>query len=271
MIRPSDIKSIKMHGKDTVQNSIAKIEDGARKNYFSQFPTESTLKKRIPNSFIINNPMTTVGGDGYWFHQDEDTVFLAVFDCMGHGHLASMMTRIYTKALQKIVVENGVLFPNQILFQIHQEIQSKFHEKKSQLGTGADFGMVRFNIPLNEMEFAGAKMNLFEVRDGELYIIKADRMQVGEYFDHPHDYKTVIFDLHKKRNSNFYLFSDGLKDLIGGPQNKKFGSTNLKLLLEENYQLSMPDQKRNIGTHLAKWQGSNNALDDVLLIGFNPS
>ena len=270
MISPSDLKSIKLNGADAIQSSISKIEDGTRKNYFSLFPEEKTLRKSLPNSFIINNPMSTVGGDGYWFHQDEDTLFLAVFDCMGHGHLASMMTRIYTNVLKKVVINDGIVFPNQILQLMHQEIQAKFHKKEQrQLGTGADFGMIRVNLALQEMEFAGAKMNLFEVADNTLKIVKADRMQIGEFFDHPHEYKTVIFDLTKKKNSNFYLFSDGLKDLIGGPENKKFGSNNLKVLLEENYQYSMIEQKRRISTHLGKWLGSNSPLDDVLLVGFS--
>ncbi|MEM7299179.1 MAG: hypothetical protein AAF391_13045, partial [Bacteroidota bacterium] len=191
MIRPADIKSIKLHGTDTFQTNVSRIEDGTRKNYFSLFPTEEILKKSVPNSFIINNPMNTVGGDGYWFHQDDETIFLAVFDCMGHGHLASMMTRIYVNTLKKIVIEEGVVFPNQILHLMHLEIQKKFQKKEnSQLGTGADFGMIRVNTKLQEMEFAGAKMNLFEVANGSLDIIKADRMQVGEFFDHPHEYKT---------------------------------------------------------------------------------
>lgn len=269
MLKPSDIRSIKQHGTDMFQTRVSRIEDSTRRNYFDLFPTEEELKQSLPSSFIINNPMSTVGGDGYWFHQDEDTVFLAVFDCMGHGHLASMMTRIYMTALNKIVVEQGVVFPNQILQLLHGEIQAKFSNKKnSQLGTGADFGMIRINVQLREMEFAGAKMNLYEVADGSLNIIKADRMQVGEFFDHPHEYKTVIFNMNNKSDSKFYLFSDGLKDLLGGPDNKKFGSTNLKELLEANYHYTLKEQKRQISTSLAKWQGSNMALDDVLLIGF---
>lgn len=270
MIHSSDIKSIQLHGKDIIQNSMSKIEDDTRKNYFSLFPTEEVLRQSLPNSFVMNNPMNTVGGDGYWFYKNEGIIFLAVFDCMGHGHLASMMTRIYTSALKKLVIDQQMTFPNQILHHLHEEIKGKFEKKKnSQLGTGADFSIIRINSHLKEMEFSGAKMHLYEIADGELNIIKADRMQVGEFFDHEREYKTVIFDLNKKKNSKFYLFSDGLKDLVGGPNNKKFGATNVKTLLEGNYQYPMNEQKRRITKQVAQWQGSNMALDDVLLVGFS--
>ncbi len=270
MINAADLRSIRLHGADTVQTSIAKIEDGTRKNYFSLFPTEETIRKVIPQSFIINNPMSTVGGDGYWFEQDKDMILLAVFDCMGHGHLASMMTRIYINALKGIIEKHGIIFPHEILTLLHEEIKQKFQKNdKKVLGTGADFGIIRINRHLHELEFAGAKMNLYQVKDGKLDIIKADRMQVGEFFDHPHEYRTVIVDMNDASSSKFYLFSDGLKDLIGGPANKKLGSTRLNTLLEENYRSPLEREKANITKFLANWKGSNAALDDVLLLGLH--
>jgi len=270
MINAADIKSIRATGADVIQSSLSKIEDGTRKNYFSLFPSEETILTTIPSSFVINNPMSTVGGDGYMFAHQGDMTFLAVFDCMGHGHLASMMTRIYVKLLKSVIAEKGIAFPHEILSFVHKGVKKRFYRKeKKHLGTGADFGIVRINHYLNEMEFAGAKMNLYEVKDGTLNIIKADRMQIGEHFDHPHDYRTVIVDLNQKKTSKFYLFSDGLKDLMGGPDNKKLGSARLKELLEANYHLPMARQKQNIASYLANWKGYNTALDDVLLIGFS--
>ncbi|CAN0140561.1 unnamed protein product, partial [Chrysoparadoxa australica] len=157
--------------------SLSKIEDGTRKNYFSLLPSPEKIKESIPNSFVIINPMKTVGGDGYWFAENESGILLAVFDCMGHGHIASMMARAYIKLLIKIIDKRGIFFPNEVLHELHAEVKAKFgNNKKSHLGTGADFGVVRINKKIHEMEFAGAKMNLYEVLDGNLNIIKAERL-----------------------------------------------------------------------------------------------
>ncbi len=271
MINQADLNSIKTNGADLFQSRISRMEDGTRRNYFSLLPSPERIKESIPNSFVIINPMNTVGGDGYWFAENDQAILLAVFDCMGHGHIASMMARTYIKLLKKIIDEQGIFFPNDILLEIHRAVQKKFKNntvKKSLLGTGADFGIVRINKAISEMEFSGAKMNLYQVNEKGLNIIKADRIQVGEYFDHEHEYITHIIDL-KKNNSNFYLFSDGVTDLIGGPENKKFGSARLRQLLESSYSLSMEDQKQQLVSTLGKWQGSNMAFDDVLLFGFS--
>lgn len=196
-------------------------------------------------------------------------MYLVIFDCMGHGHLASMMTRIYTDVIKKNVPGNEDEFPNRLLIDIHEEIKSKFENKENVLlATGADFGVVKINVGIREMEYTGAKMNLFEVQNGVLNIIKADRMQIGDLFDYYHEYKTNIIDLKKNNGASYYLLSDGIKDLIGGPSKKKLGSNRLKELLESSAQLPMSKQKEYITDFLARWRGANQPLDDALIIGF---
>jgi len=189
---------------------------------------------------------------------------------MGHGHLASMMTRVYANIIKSKIAKNGEEFPNRMLVEIHEAIRSKFEGKENVLlATGADFGIGKVNTDLKEMEFAGARMNLFEVADGKLNIIKADRMQIGDLFDYHHEYKTNIIDLKRKKTSSFFLLSDGIKDLIGGPANKKLGSSRLKTLLETAGELPIQKQKEYIKDYLFRWKGSNQALDDALIIGFS--
>ncbi|MGB3467743.1 MAG: SpoIIE family protein phosphatase [Cyclobacteriaceae bacterium] len=265
-------KTKKLIKKKTVSGKFsgARIVDEAKKNYFSLFPDDDSLRTLIPNSFVINRPMNAVGGDGYWVHKAENCYYLVIFDCMGHGHLASMMTRVYTNVIKTTIEGNEDEFPNRMLMDIHEEIKSKFEGKENIiLGTGADFGIVKINLDLSEMEYAGARMNLFEVTDGNLNLIKADRMQIGDLFDYHHEYKTNIIALREKSQSSFYLLSDGVKDLIGGPNNRKLGSSRLKELLEQASKYDMPKQKQYISNYLSVWKGSNQALDDALIIGFN--
>ena len=245
------------------------MQDGAKQNYFGQFPDEDSIREILPESFIINRPMNGVGGDGYWMHENEERIFIVVFDCMGHGHLASMMTRIYTKAINKIVVENGCHFPNKILHLLHLEIKKKFeNNEKKMLGTGADIGIIVINKHIDELEFAGAKMGLVEVVEGELRLVKGDRLQVGEMFDYEHNYKAEIINLRERVASTYYLFSDGVTDLIGGPNQKKLSLRTLKEIILENQSLSLPGQKEFFMDYMDRWSGSHKPLDDVLLLGF---
>lgn len=242
-------------------------EDETQRNYFSLFPEE--LMASVIESFVINKPMIgKAGGDGFWVHQDEEHLYIVLFDCMGHGHLASMMTRVYTQSLVKIVQEEDIKDPGTILRYLHHKIGSKFQKRENlQVGTGADVGVLKINLLVRKIEYAGAKTDLFHVQDGKLDIIKADRMQIGEMWEYPHHYNTRNVPLIDGVKSHFYLSSDGFKDLMGGPEGKKLGKKKAYDILEEQKGRSMMEQKEEILLFMQNWSGSHMLIDDVLIIG----
>jgi len=248
---------------------LSSSQDATMKNYFSMFPEE--LIASILDAFIINRPMIgKVGGDGFWVHQAGESLYVALFDCMGHGHLASMMTRIYAQTLEKIVKEQEVEDPGTVLRYLHHNLQSKFEGRTNlKIGPGADVGLIKINLSVRKIEFSGAKTDLIQVVDGKSQVIKSARLQIGEYFDQDHDYTTTQLTLDQNKTSNFYLCSDGLKDLIGGEAGKKLGKKRMFDLLEAGYGKPMVSQKVDIMMELNDWQGNHDPLDDLLLIGFS--
>lgn len=246
---------------------ISTSEDATRKNYLSLFPEE--IIASILNAFIFNRPMAgTVGGDGFWVHQGEEDLFVAVFDCMGHGHLASMMTRVYTQTLQRIVETDGTSDPGTVLRYLHHKIHTRFEDKPNlQVGYGADVALIRLNFMVKKLEYAGAKMDLMCVRNGALEAYKADRMPIGEMAEFKRSYESMTIELDEP--ANFYLMSDGLKDLIGGPEQKKVGRRGVAELLEEMWSKPMMEQKAHLDNFVTKWAQSGQQLDDVLVFGFS--
>lgn len=247
--------------------NIDQIEDRTRKNYFSLLPNEETLNESFGGAFVINQPMRNVGGDGYWLYKKGCCVFIAVFDCEGQGHLASMMTRIYANALKKLIVDNSIEFPGSILQFIHREIQSKFKNRENiQLTTGADLGIVKVDLEKRQMEYAGARMDLLKVANGQLEVVKGDPLKIGEMFDHKHEYTSVPVAL--DRDAKYYLWTDGVTSLQGGPSLKSFGRDNITNLLKKNAHLTMDKQRDVVRATLDKWSGGGLQHDDMLLIGF---
>lgn len=234
----------------------------------SLFPEELIVS--VLDAFIVNKPMSgKVGGDGFWVYQDGDDFYMAVFDCMGHGHLASMMTRIYTQTLQGIVQKDEVKDPGTILRYLHYKLDVRFKGKNNmQVGSGADVGLLKINLAVREMEYAGAKMDLVHVRDGKFGTIKADRMPIGDLFDYSHDYETRKIQLSDDTRTWFYLMSDGFKDLMGGPNGKKLGRKGVQETIESMHGKSSIEQREHLLQFLEEWSGSNMQLDDVLIIGF---
>ena len=64
-----------------------------------------------------------------------------------------------------------------------------------------------------------------------------------------------------------YMFTDGYADQKGGPENKKYFITVLKELLVSISDKSTTEQKEILEKTFSEWKGSNEQMDDVLIIG----
>lgn len=248
---------------------LQSVKDRPTENYFSLFPEE--LLASMLDAFVINTPMTGgVGGDGFWVHQQGENLWVAVFDCMGHGHLASIMTRIYTTALNSVISKKEDWEPGNVLSEVHEVVKARFGKKNNlRVGTGADMGLLKINTVIREMDFAGAKMNLLQVSNGTIETLKANRIQVGEMFEHEHIYTTQRIQLNNTSKNNFYLSSDGWQDLFGGPDGKKLGKGRIREFVEELYDSPMAIQKEALMAFVDSWKGSHPQLDDILIVGFS--
>ena len=247
--------------------NFEKIEDCTRRNYFSVLPEETRLMEFFSDAFVINKPKGRVGGDGFWLHNHGDDVYLALFTCVGEGHLASMMIRIYMNALKKMVDGYSIDFTGSILQFLHREVQARFKNKNNiLLNTNANVGIVKLNMVSKEIEFAGANMDLIQVNENDVKIINGESLQVGESTENRHSYSSISLD--NAKNANFYLSSSGVFNLIGGPEFKKMTKDQLGSYLLERRKAPMQDQKKMAEEYLSSWTGANRQNDDIMVIGF---
>ena len=186
-------------GETDLLSSLRNVEDTSVTNYLSLFPSQDIINRSLPNAFVYMVPMEGVGGDGYWLYEHKQSIYFVLFDCMGHGYRASMMVRMYIRSLNNIIKEQEITDPAEILDSLHAMIEKKFSSKKGQIGTGADFAILRINPLQYEMFYAGAKINLYEINEGGMDIIKSARKQVGEMFEFEHRYETTRIDMREKK------------------------------------------------------------------------
>jgi len=259
-------KSKSSADKNWLEN-LDKIQDGARKNYLSVLPEEEELQKYFSDAFVLNNPKGRVGGDGFWFHTSGKDVYLALFTCVGEGHLASMMIRIYMGALKKMVEGYSIEFPGSILQFLHREVLAKFKNKNNiLLNTNANIGIVKLNTETRAMEFAGANMNLLQVQRSGVQVIEGEKHQVGETSDNVLSYPSI--GLESTNESNFYLCSTGVGNLMGGVDFKKLEIATIGGFWREKRPLDMIDQKKETEKFLKEWTGVKGQNDDIMIIGF---
>ena len=230
-------------------------------------PDEKSMRSLLPGTFVINQPKANVGGDGYWIYQKDHILFLAIFDCMGEGHLASMMTRIYSNALKKLVVDYKIEFPGAILQFIHREIQSRFRNKENiQLSTGADLGILKMDLNSRKLEFSGAGMDLLREQNNKIDVIKGEAFKIGQLDSATQEYNSTSIEGNTK--SRYYLATDGVTNLLGGSSMKNLGIDNFKIILRNSPKRPLKNHKEKIWSDLMKWSGLKDQNDDILIISF---
>ncbi|MCZ6899097.1 MAG: SpoIIE family protein phosphatase, partial [Bacteroidetes bacterium] len=70
-----------------------------------------------------------------------------------------------------------------------------------------------------------------------------------------------------KKNTSFYLFTDGYPDQFGGADNRKFNTNRFKTLLVNIQKMGMKQQKEFLHETIQEWKGNLAQLDDILIIG----
>jgi serine phosphatase RsbU (regulator of sigma subunit) len=238
-------------------------------------PSNSEIKKSLPNSFILFKPKDIVSGDFYWYSKKGNKALIAAADCTGHGVPGAFMSMIGTSLLNEIVNDTGVTQPAEILQSLKEGV-IKALKQTGDAGTqkdGMDIALCAFDFDKGVVEYSGAYNSLFLIRDNQLEETKADRMPIGVYSD-DQGKKFTNHEIKMKKGDVFYLFSDGYVDQFGGPKGKKFMGKRFKALLMELFNKKMDEQRQEMDDIIEDWKahydedGSNfEQMDDILVIG----
>ena len=268
------------------------------------FPPKENLTHYIPESFIFFQPVDLVSGDFYWFkelsehseirqqmhkyaHQehagaidggddkkgddypptDNSKFVVSAVDCTGHGVPGAFMSMIGYNLLDEIT-QSGVSQPGRILRELHKGIRRTLKQHETNNRDGMDLSLCVVDRQANRVDFAGAKNPLVYIQDGEVHVIKGNRVPVGGMQSEKERYFSES-SVQVDRPTWFYIFSDGYTDQFGGPKNRKYLLKNLKQLLLDIHQKPMEEQEQMLSQSLNNWMGDReNQIDDVLVIGF---
>jgi serine phosphatase RsbU (regulator of sigma subunit) len=224
-------------------------------------PVPEKMERAFGSYFVIYHPKDIVSGDFYWFTQIEQLVFLAVVDCTGHGVPGAFLSMIAHTLLNKIVNENLIVEPAAILEQLHLGIRAALETTRD----GMDICLCQIDKPKNTVNFAGANRPLFYVSEAKLTQIKGDRNPIGGH-QKEEQRSFTNHEISVQPGDMLYLSSDGLVDQPN-PDGKKFGSKQLKAILQEIAPREPNEQKEFILTQFQSHQQDEAQRDDVTLIG----
>ncbi len=241
----------------------------AKKIQHAILPENALIQKHIPHSFVLYMTKDIVSGDFYWFAHMDDVSIIAAIDCTGHGVPGAFMSLIGYNLLNKIVNEQKIIDPKDILFELNNGVLETLYKNESQSKDGMDCAICKINHKTNTMDYAGAMRPLWIVSNGELTEVKADKIPIGTKQQDRVEtiaYTTHTFNLNK--GDSFYIFTDGYADQFGGSKEKKYSTGKFKDLIIQNASLDFKTQHDNIKAEHLAWKGPHEQVDDILVIGF---
>jgi len=235
-------------------------------------PSLDILKNYSQDYFVYWKPRDIVGGDIYFVSElkSQNEIIIMVIDGVGHGVSGAFLT-ILVKAIETQIIaeiESGKLesSPSKILQYFNKSIKTMLkQDKSSKSNTGFDGGILYYNKETNICKYAGAKTDLYLIKETQLEIIKGDRKNVGfvrtkidqKYTEH----KFVI-----EKGYKLYITTDGIIDQEG-LNNSIYGKNRFQTLLLENHQNSFKKQKEFIEKSFYTFKGSYKQSDDITILG----
>lgn len=240
----------------------------ARSIQYAMLPQAEQISKRMPDAFVWLQPRDIVSGDFFWYHEQDEKLFIAAVDCTGHGVPGAFMSLIGDSYLSQIVRIEGQHEPDQVLSLLGKHVSQVLKQETSENQDGMEMSFCVIDLDKKELHFAGARNNLYYVQNERLFKIKGNRAHIGgrKGVAEPSFTKhTVQFN----KPTKFYLYSDGVRDQFGGKQDKKFGEKQLNELLLEVHHLPMSKQRMLIKSRLEGWMKGYEQVDDILILGWS--
>jgi len=256
-------------------------------------PNLDKIKTYLPESFFLWMPRDVVGGDIFFAESVEDGFVIAVIDCTGHGVPGAFLTMIAYTGLRRIIISEECYDPAQILKRLNTIVKKTLRQdtEDSLSDDGLDAAIVRVQLsgvrsqesevsqqpntnsqtPITnsqqQLTFAGAKLPLLIVHNGEVEIIKGDRQSLG-YKRSDLDFNFTTHKVAIEKGISFYMYTDGFADQMGGPGDRRFGSTQFKELLKNVAVKPFDEQRKKLVEAFEAYRGENETQDDVTVVGF---
>jgi serine phosphatase RsbU (regulator of sigma subunit) len=139
-------------------------------------------------------------------------------------------------------------------------------ESDSSTRDGMDIALCAINKERSVLHYAGANRPLWIVRKGhnELEEIKATKKAIGGLTEDGQHFQTEQFQV--APGDTFYICTDGFADQFG-LTDKKLTTKKFKQILLDIQNKDMHQQEKHLNEFIESWKGSNEQIDDILVIG----
>lgn len=233
-------------------------------------PNEEEIKANVNDFFVLFLPKDVVSGDFYWYSKIGNKQFFAAVDCTGHGVPGAFMSMIGNTLLNKIINENKVYEPAQILEKLNEGVIASLKQEETGNNDGMDVCLCCIEEVIDGEEYllhyAGARRPLYIFGDNNVFELKGSRNHIGgsSLGIAQLSFESQIVKL--KKGDAIYLSTDGYID-NPNPQREKFGNERFRTLLLLYGNEYMDRQKHFLLEELKSFQKDAPQRDDILVMG----
>ncbi|MDP2387849.1 MAG: SpoIIE family protein phosphatase [Bacteroidota bacterium] len=236
------------------------------KSMHSAFLNDTKDIKTISNeAFLLYKEKKVISGDFYKIEERDNKLVFIIGDSTGHGISASYISILALNSINRILKLSS-LDPSDLLSEVNDELyQATRAEGKRKLLESADMMACCLDIENRQLSYASANMRGFIIRRGELIILEKDKCSIGEV--NRAELKVSNRTINLEKGDCLYVFSDGLIDQFGGPNDKRMGMKKIIALAKEVNSYPMAIQKKVIEVTLSQWQSEYEQTDDMTMFG----
>ncbi len=229
-------------------------------------PFEHRVRGILKDYFVLYQPRDIVSGDFYWIEKLDNQVVIVAADCTGHGVPGAFMSLIAINLLERVVLQNKVTSPPQILRDLHILVRSALKQDEIDNHSGMDLGIVTLTNG-NTLHFSGAKRPLYFIDSSnptEVRVCGGSRKSIGGIQSESKEFEEVMLVL--PADSMFYLSSDGLADQNNVKRKRLKEEPVLEILLA-TYGQPLKNQRLALSQLFENHMIGTEQRDDILLLG----
>lgn len=221
--------------------------------------------------FLIYKPRKILSGVFYLVRQNEQSIYIAVANSIGHGTQNSFISLLGYTFLNEIVHNKISSHTNLALDEIREKIKNSLPqvENTDNQDNGLAIAFCIINKASKKLYYSGARIPLRLVRhkDGKtepvLEVFEPDCQPIGVCIDEKPFVEKVV---QLREKDALYIFANDILQLED-KNRQEFAEKQLKENILAESDKSMKEQGENIETFISELQGNNDEADDVLALG----
>jgi len=227
-------------------------------------PQSLAFSRQFSEHYFEVKQRDNIGGDMVYAREVGDAFVFALMDCTGHGIPGALISMLGYTFLDRIVNPANAHSPALVLKGLDLQFRKFFSRggNKGALNDGMDGIIGSYHKESKSLKYSMAGRPLWYCKKGKWQRHRPSKSAIGGLTNK--SFKTNQLSLDE--GDEIFLFSDGLPDQFGGPNDKKFLTKRIENFIKKNKNLNLIERFKGLVDEIAEWQGDTEQTDDISLL-----